>query len=183
MVTFANNLVFLSPRDPVRPIALNFAWTERHCHACETPLSMYPSIYNTFQGLKTFFCVQEDELLWAADELLTEEGQTHPVVLSHHRANKTGFAQWPERYYGCEQWRIHIGKGGGGDRTPLPEWSLKSFFGNQFSQFVVNFLFHGLRKFSPITNLSPQYLCFCANKFSRSTPAGKCWSFTHSLMT
>ena len=45
MVTFANNLVFLSPGDAVRPIALNFAWTERHCHACKTPRSMYPSIY------------------------------------------------------------------------------------------------------------------------------------------
>ena len=82
---------------------------------------------------------------------------------------------------GCTQWRIW--EGGDGDDCPPLDWSLKSFFGNQFSQFVVNFLFHGLRKFSPITNLSPQYLCFCANKFSRSTPAGKCWSFTHSLMT
>jgi len=37
-----------------------------------------------------------------------------------------------------------------------PEWSLKSlFFGNQFSQFVVIFLFQGLRNSSPITNLSP----------------------------
>ena len=44
---------------------------------------------------------------------------------------------------------------GGGDRFPL-EWSLKSFFGNQFSQFVVIFLLQGVRNSSPITNLSPQ---------------------------
>ena len=56
MVTFANlgsvryhfNLVFISPGDAVRPIAQNFAWTERHCHACKTPRSMYSSIYNSF---------------------------------------------------------------------------------------------------------------------------------------
>jgi len=40
---------FLSPEDAVRPIALNFAWTERHCHACKTPRSMYPSVYNSFR--------------------------------------------------------------------------------------------------------------------------------------
>jgi len=39
---------------------------------------------------------------------------------------------------------------------PEWEWSLKSSFGNQFSPFVVIFLFHGLRNSSPITNLSPQ---------------------------
>jgi len=52
MVTFANNLVFLSPGDAVRPIALNFAWTERHCHVCKTPRSMYPSIYNSFPVIR-----------------------------------------------------------------------------------------------------------------------------------
>ena len=26
---------FFPPGDAVRPIALNFAWTERHCHACK----------------------------------------------------------------------------------------------------------------------------------------------------
>ena len=47
------NLAFLSPGDAVRPIALNFAWTERHCHACKTPRSMYPSIYNSFPVIRT----------------------------------------------------------------------------------------------------------------------------------
>ena len=53
MVTFTNNLVFLSPGDAVWPIALNFARTERHCHACKTPRSMYPSIYNSFTVIRT----------------------------------------------------------------------------------------------------------------------------------
>ena len=44
---------FLSPGDAVWPIALNFAWTERHCHACKTPRSMYPSIYNSFPVTQT----------------------------------------------------------------------------------------------------------------------------------
>ena len=44
---------FLSPGDAVWPIALNFAWTERHCHACKTPRSMYPSIYNSFPVIRT----------------------------------------------------------------------------------------------------------------------------------
>ena len=41
---------------------------------------------------KSFFCVQEDELLSAANGLLTEEGQTHPVVLSHNDLNVTTIA-------------------------------------------------------------------------------------------
>ena len=41
---------------------------------------------------KTPFCVHEDELLWAADELLAEERQTHPVVLSHDDLNVTTVA-------------------------------------------------------------------------------------------
>ena len=47
------NLVFISSGDAVSPIALNFAWTERHCHACKTPRSMYPSIYNSFPVIRT----------------------------------------------------------------------------------------------------------------------------------
>jgi len=35
------NLVFLTAGDAVRPRA------QRHCHACKTPRSMYPSIYNS----------------------------------------------------------------------------------------------------------------------------------------
>jgi len=49
MVTFANNLVFLSPGDAVQPNPLNFAWTERQCHACKTPPTMYPSISQLFE--------------------------------------------------------------------------------------------------------------------------------------
>ena len=99
------------------------------------------------QGLKTLFCVHEDELFWAADELLREEGQTHPVVLSHNDLNVTTVASSGGS----------IGEGAVG-RCPPPEWelSLKSFFGNQFSQFVLIFLSQGLRNSSPITNLSPQ---------------------------
>jgi len=33
--------------------ALNFAWTERHCHACKTPRSMYMFIYNSFSVIRT----------------------------------------------------------------------------------------------------------------------------------
>jgi len=113
------------------------------------------------QGLKTLFCVHEDELLWAADELLTEEGQTHHV-LSHN--------EWPERYHGCEQWRIH---GGGGRSPPQSESGLwRVFSGNQFSQFVVSFLFlfQGLINSSPITNLSPQDCeCVCAIRANKTT--------------
>ena len=79
------------------------------------------------QGLKNPFCVHEDELLWAADEFLTEEGKTHPVVLSHNDLNVTTVAT-------CEQWRIHRGGGGGGDHRPSPEWewSLKNFLVTSF---------------------------------------------------
>ena len=80
------------------------------------------------------------------------------------------FAQWPERYHGCEQWRIHRGGGGGGNRPPPEwEWSVKKCFGNQFSQFVVIFLFHGLRNSSPITNLSPLQDCVCAIRANQPT--------------
>ena len=67
------------------------------------------------------------------------------------------FAQWPERYHGCEQWRVHREGAVGAIATPPEwEWSPKSFSNNQFTQFVVIFLFQGLRNSSPITNLSPQ---------------------------
>jgi len=100
---------------------------------------------------KPLCCVHEDELLWAADDLLTEEGNLT-------NASCGPYAQWPERYHGCEQWRIHTGGGGGGNCPPPPRVRVVSeeFFGNQFSQFVVIFLFKGLRNSSPITNLSPQ---------------------------
>jgi len=69
------------------------------------------------QGLKPFFCVQEDELLWAADELLTEEGQTNHVVLSHNYLNLTTVASSGGS----------IGGGGGGDR-PRPRVVSEEFF-------------------------------------------------------
>ena len=72
------------------------------------------------------------------------------------------FAQWPERYHGCEQWRIHRGESGGGDRRPPEwEWSLKSFIGNQFSLFVVIVLFQGLKKFSPYYKFITPGLLMC----------------------
>ena len=44
---------FFALGDAVGRIALNFAWTERHCHACKTPHSMHPSIYNSFPVIRT----------------------------------------------------------------------------------------------------------------------------------
>ena len=69
--------------------------------------------------------------------MLREEGQTHPVVLSHNDLNVTTVA-------------ISGGSMGEGDRPPTRVVS-EEFFGNQFSQFVVIFLFQGLRNYSPIT--------------------------------
>ena len=67
----------------------------------------------------------------------------HPVVLSHNDLNVTTVASSGRSM-------------GGGDRPPTRVVSEESFFGNQFSQFVVIFLFQGLRNYSPIINLSPQ---------------------------
>ena len=76
--------------------------------------------------------------------MLREERHTHPVVLSHNDLNVTTVASSGGSI------------GGGAIALPL---DLKSFFGNQFSQFVVIFLFQpfqGLRYSSSITNLSPR---------------------------
>jgi len=107
------------------------------------------------QGLKNPFCVQEDELLWAADELLTEEGQTHPVVLSHNYLNVTRLRAV------ADPWEAV------GAIAP-PEWSLKSFFGNQFSQYVVIFLFQGLQEILPQLQIyHPGLLmCLCIAQFA-----------------
>jgi len=70
-------------------------------------------------GLKNLFCVHEDELLWAADELLTKEGQTHPVVLSHNDLNVTTVAS--------SGGSIREGAVGAIAAAPEWEWSLKSF--------------------------------------------------------
>jgi len=53
LYSIACYLVFLSPGNAVWPIALNCAWTERHCHAYKTPRSMYTSIYNSFPVIRT----------------------------------------------------------------------------------------------------------------------------------
>ena len=45
--------VLVSPGDAPVAITLNFTWTERHCHACRKPHSMYPSIYNSFPVIRT----------------------------------------------------------------------------------------------------------------------------------
>jgi len=37
--------------------------------------------------IKPLFCVHEDELLWASNELLGETGETHHVVRSHNELN------------------------------------------------------------------------------------------------
>ena len=61
----------------------------------------------------------------------------------------------------------------GGNRPPPRVRVLSGvFFGNQFSQFVVSFLFlfQGLRNSSPITNLSPQDCeCVCAIRANKTT--------------
>ena len=86
-------------------------------------------------------------------------------------ASRGPFAQLPERYHGCEQWRIHRGEGGVGAIAPPPQVRVVSeeFFCNQFSQFVVIFLFQGLRNSSPITNLSPQDCCVCTIRANQPT--------------
>jgi len=68
-----------------------------------------------FQGLKPFFCVHEDQLLRVEDELLREEGQTHPVVLSHNDLNVTTVAS-------------SGGSMGGSDRPPTKVVSEEFFW-------------------------------------------------------
>jgi len=103
---------------------------------------------NAWQGLKNPFLCPRGRVALSCGRV-AHGGRTN--------ASCGPFAQWPKRYHSYEQWRIHRREGGGGDRRPPEwEWSLKSFFGNQFSQFVVIFLLQGLRNSSPITNLSPQ---------------------------
>jgi len=102
------------------------------------------------QGLKKpLFCVHEDELL-------TKEGQTHPVVFSHNDLNVTTVASSGGSIGG---WAV------GAIACPphQSEWSLKSFFGNQFSQFVVIFLFQGLRNSSQLQIYHPRLLMCLRN--------------------
>jgi len=80
----------------------------------------------------------------------------HPVVLSHNDLNVTTVASSGRSM-------------GGGDRPPTRVVSEESFFGNQFSQFVVIFLFQGLRNSSPITNLSPRTVNVCAIRANQPT--------------
>jgi len=52
------------------------------------PLFHRAAIIKGIQGvIKPLFCVLEDELLSASDELLRETGQPHHVVRSHHELN------------------------------------------------------------------------------------------------
>ena len=47
-------------------MTLNFAWTKRHCHACRTPRSMDPSIYNSFPVIRTTIAKKSSYLLTPA---------------------------------------------------------------------------------------------------------------------
>jgi len=134
-----------------RPIATQLNSTELN----------WPS-WTAYQGLKPPFLCPRGRVALSCGRV-AHEGRTN--------ASCGPFAQWPERYHGCEQWRIHRGEGRWG-RSPPPEWewSLKSFFGNQFSKFVVIFLLQGLRNSSPITNLSFQdCLCVCVIRANQPT--------------
>jgi len=55
---------------------------------------------NSLQGIiKPIFCVHEDELLWASDELLRETGQTHHVVRSHNELNVAKVASCESKFF------------------------------------------------------------------------------------
>ena len=80
----------------------------------KTALLIFPFLQT--QGLKNpFLC------LWGRVALscgrVAHEGRTN--------ASCGLFAQWHERYHGCEQWRIH---GGGGDASPQSESGLWRVF-------------------------------------------------------
>jgi len=44
--------VFVSPDDAAAIITQNVAWMERQFNACQTPRSMYPSIFNSFRVIR-----------------------------------------------------------------------------------------------------------------------------------
>jgi len=45
--------IFVSPGDARGAITLNVVWMEREFDACQTPRSMYPSIFNSFPVIRT----------------------------------------------------------------------------------------------------------------------------------
>ena len=45
--------IFVSPEDAPGAITLNVAWMKRQFSACQTPRSMYPSIFNSFPVIRT----------------------------------------------------------------------------------------------------------------------------------
>ena len=45
--------IFVSPGDAPAIIAQHVAWTERQFNACQTPRSIYPSIFNSFPVIRT----------------------------------------------------------------------------------------------------------------------------------
>jgi len=89
-------------------------------------------------ALKTPFCAQEDELL-------------NLIALSCGRVAHGGRTN-----ASCGPFAQYLNVTTGAIAPPPPRVVSEEFFGNQFSQFVVIFLFQGLRNSSPITNLSPQ---------------------------
>ena len=54
----------------------------------------------TLQGvIKPLFCVLEDELLSALDELLRETGQPHHVVCSHNELNVANVVSCVRKFF------------------------------------------------------------------------------------
>jgi len=82
------------------------------------------------------------------------------------------FAQWPERYHGCEQWRIYGGRWG--RSPPQSESGLLRvfFFGNQFSTTCSNLPIPGSQKFFPNYKFITPGLLMCLRN---SQPTNRQW--------
>jgi len=86
--------IFVSPGDAPAIITQYGAWMERQFHACQTPQSMYPSIFNSFPVIRTA-SAKKSQFSSTAARIFVSPGDAPAII--------TQYVAWFERQFNAWQ--------------------------------------------------------------------------------
>jgi len=87
-------LFFVCPRDAPVTITQNVAWMKRQFNACQTPHSMYPSIFNSFPVIRTA-SAKKSQFSSTAAHIFVSPGDAPAII--------TQYVAWLERQFNACQ--------------------------------------------------------------------------------
>jgi len=76
--------IFVCPRDAPVAITQNVAWMKRQFSACQTPRSMYPSIFNSFPVIRTASANKKLSYRWQTARYRWQTSRCSFVKLLRH---------------------------------------------------------------------------------------------------